>query len=121
MSIINLKHYLSLVTDYFTPKVINEVNDVYVKVVKIKGDKIPWHIHENDDELFFVIEGSLHMEIEDLEKFIMKKGDLYVVKKGLKHRVSSKDECHIMLIENKSTEHTGKVKSEITKTIEQQL
>ena len=49
MSEINLKHYLSSVTDYFSPKVINEVNDVYVKVVKIKGVKVPWHIHENDD------------------------------------------------------------------------
>lgn len=121
MSSINLKHHLSNVNEYFSPKVIEEVNDAYIKVAKIKGEKVPWHTHENEDELFYVIEGSLLMEVENQDSITMNKGDLFVVKKGLLHRVSSSEECHIILIENKTTEHTGKVESEITKSIEDQL
>jgi len=117
----NLKNYLKDVGDYFSPKVIAEVNDVYVKVAKIKGEKVPWHNHENEDELFYIIDGNLLFEIEGEDSFTMNKGDIFVVKKGITHRVSSVDECQIMLIENKTTAHTGKVKSDITKTIEQQL
>ncbi|WP_445457330.1 cupin domain-containing protein [Flavobacterium sp. HNIBRBA15423] len=116
----NLKNELLNVDKYFSPRIIGEVNDQYIKVAKIKGQEIPWHNHENEDELFYIIEGSLLMEIEFQEDFIMQKGDFYVVKKGINHRVSSTEECLIMLIESKTTEHTGKVKSEITKSIDQQ-
>ncbi len=81
-------------------------------------NKIPLHKHGNEDELFYIIEGSLLMEIECNKDFIMEIGDFYVVKKGIYHRVSSKEECLIVLIESKTTEHTGKVKSEITKSID---
>lgn len=60
------------------------------------------------------------MEIENQENFVMQKGDFYVVKKGINHKISSTEECLIMLIESKTTEHTGKVKSQITKSIEEQ-
>ena len=116
-----IKDYLKDVENYFSPKVIGEVNDVYIKVAKIKGEKVPWHNHENEDELFYIVEGSLLFEIEGEDSFVMNKGDIFIVKKGIYHRVSSVDECQIMLIENKTTAHTGKVKSDITKTIEQQL
>ena len=117
----NLKEYLKNVNNYFSPKVIGEVNDVYIKVAKIKGEKVPWHNHENEDELFYIIEGSLLFEIEGEDSFTMNKGDIFIVEKGINHRVSSVEECQIMLIENKTTAHTGKVKSDITKTVEQQL
>ena len=106
---------------YFSPKVIGEVNDVFVKVAKINGEKVPWHNHENEDELFYIVEGSLLFEVENEPSFTMNQGDLFVVKKGINHRVSSKEDCLIMLIENKTTSHTGDVKSEISKSIEQQL
>jgi len=111
--------FLSL-SNYFSPKIIGEVNDQYIKVVKIKGQEVPWHNHENEDELFYIVEGELLMEMENQLEFTMKKGDLFVVKKGTNHRVSSKAECLIMLIESKTTEHTGKVKSAISKSIEEQ-
>jgi quercetin dioxygenase-like cupin family protein len=111
--------FLSL-SNYFSPKIIGEVNDQYIKVVKIKGQEVPWHNHENEDELFYIVEGELLMEMENQLEFNMKKGDLFVVKKGTNHRVSSKAECLIMLIESKTTEHTGKVKSAISKSIEEQ-
>lgn len=117
----NIQDHLSKVTNYFSPKVIGEVNDVYVKVAKIKGEDIPWHNHANEDEAFFIVEGELLFEEEGKDPFIMKSGDFYIVKKGVNHRVSSEQECRIMLIENKSTAHTGEVESAVTKTIEDQL
>ena len=117
----NVDSYLEQVTAYFSPKIIEEVNDVYVKVAKIKGEDIPWHNHENEDELFFILEGSLLMEIRNEESFMMSKGDIFTVKKGVFHRVSAEEECKIMLIENKTTAHTGDVKSKITKSLNDQL
>lgn len=116
----NLIEQLKDVKKYFSPKIVTEVNDQYVKVAKIKGEEVPWHNHENEDELFFVIEGVLLMEIENETKVTMKTGDMFVVPKGINHRVSSIDECSIMLIETKTTKHTGEVESTITKSIQEQ-
>lgn len=117
----NLKSQFDKVEKYFSPRIIGEVNDQFLKVAKIKGQEIPWHNHENEDELFYIVEGQLLMEVENQADLIMNKGDLYVVKKGVNHRVSSAEECLIMLIETKTTEHTGKVTTAITKSIEEQL
>lgn len=117
----NLKKTFFSLDAYFSPKIIGEVNDQYIKVVKIKGQEVPWHIHENEDELFYIVKGRLLLEIEDQPCLHLKKDDLFVVNKGLNHRVSSKEECLIMLIESKTTEHTGNIKSSITKSIAQQL
>jgi len=117
----NLKQKADNIKEYFSPKIIGEVNDVFVKVAIIKGEKVPWHNHKNEDELFYIIDGSLLFEIEEEEPFVMHQGDLFIVKKGINHRVSSKEECKIMLIENKDTAHTGIVKSEITKSVDEQL
>ena len=117
----NLLQKFNEINEYFSPKIVGEVNDVYVKIAKIKGNKIPWHNHKDEDELFFILEGNLLFEIEGQDSFIMEKGDLFIVKKGINHRVSSKEECKIMLIENKSTKHTGEIKTEITKSIKDQL
>ena len=117
----NVKSKFDSVNEYFSPKVIGEVNDVYVKIAKIKGDDIPWHNHKNEDELFYIVEGNLLFEIENQDSFTMKEGDLFIIKKGINHKVSAKEECKIMLIENKTTAHTGDVDSAITKTIEDQL
>lgn len=116
----NLKEQLKNVQDYFSPRIVAEVNDQYVKIAKIKGQEVPWHNHENEDELFYIIEGTLLMEIENETNRTMKTGDMFVVPKGINHRVSSIDECSIMLIETKTTKHTGKVKSSITKSIQEQ-
>lgn len=109
------------ITEYFSPKVIAEVNDVYVKAAKLKGDLIPWHNHANEDELFYVIKGSFLFEVEGQADFMMNEGDLFVVPKGVEHRVSAEEECWIILIENKTTAHTGTVKTEITRSVEEQL
>lgn len=115
-----IQDILDNITNHFSPQIIGEVNDVYIKIVKILGEKVPWHNHKHEDELFYILEGSLKMEIENEPSFQMNKGDLYVVKYGVNHRVSSQKECHLMLIENKSALHTGEVLTEITKSIEEQ-
>lgn len=117
----NLKDTFLSLDNYFSPRIIGEVNDQYIKVVKIKGQEVPWHIHENEDELFYIVKGILLMEIENQPDLKLKKGDLFVVSKGSNHRVSSDEECLIMLIESKTTEHTGKIKSSITKSVDQQF
>ena len=120
VTIIVLTGHLQKVTEFFSPKIVTEVNDLYIKVAKIKGDKVPYHTHDNGDELFYILDGELTMEVEGRGKFTMHKGDIFSVPKGLEHRVYSEEECHIMLIEGKETEHTGNVESEITKSIEEQ-
>ncbi len=67
---------------HFSPKVIGEVNDVFVKLAKIKGEKVPWHNHKNEDEMFLIIEGSLLFEVEGEASFTLNQGELYIVKKG---------------------------------------
>jgi quercetin dioxygenase-like cupin family protein len=117
----NLKQELQQINAYFSPKVIGEVNDQYIKLAKIKGEDIPWHNHAEEDESFYIIHGSLLMEIENEPNRTMNVGDLLVVKKGVNHRVSATEECHVMLIESKTTKHTGDIKSAITKSIEEQM
>jgi len=116
----NVKDAFANVKDYFSPRIIGEVNDQYIKIARILGNEVPWHNHEHEDEMFYIVEGTLLMEIEGQPDLVMGKGDLFVVRKGTNHRVSSTQECLIMLIESKTTEHTGKVISAITKSIEAQ-
>ncbi len=106
---------------FFAPKIVAELNDHFIKVVKIKGDKVPWHNHDNSDELFYVLDGELTMEIESQPASTIKVGELFVVKKNIEHRVSSKEECKLLLIEHKETAHTGNVKAIITKSIDEQI
>ena len=117
----NLKDVFTEIENYFSPRIICEVNDHYIKVAKIKGQEIPWHNHENEDELFYIVEGELLLEIENQPALLLKKDDLYIIKKRINHKVSSTDECLIMLIEPKSTEHTGKINAAIIKSIEEQM
>jgi quercetin dioxygenase-like cupin family protein len=69
----NLKDAFLGLENYFSPKIIGEVNDQYIKVVKIKGQEVPWHIHENEDELFYIAKGTLLMEIENQSDLKLKK------------------------------------------------
>jgi mannose-6-phosphate isomerase-like protein (cupin superfamily) len=117
----NLGDIFSRMNKYFSPKVIGEVNGVYVKLAKVKGQHVPWHIHDNEDEMFYVIKGSIHMEIKGRSTFKLGQGELFIVKQGVEHRVFSEEECWLMLIENKSTKHTGDIQSNITKTVDEQF
>jgi len=121
MPSIKLRDRAAALTEYFSPRIIGEVNDAYVKVAKIKGAEIPWHNHADEDELFYIIDGSLRFEIEGQEPFTMEPGDLYIVRRGVNHRVSSTEECSILLVENKTTSHLGDVESDIVRSVGEQL
>ena len=120
MDKINLTQRARAVTEYWSPQVIGEINDVYVKLARGKGQDIPWHNHADEDELFYIVAGSLQFEEEGKEPFTMQKGDMYIVKRGVNHRVSADEDCVIMLIENKTTAHLGEVESAITKSVAEQ-
>jgi len=116
----NLEKIFATIENYFSPKIIGEVNDVYIKLAKVKGPDVPWHTHEHEDELFYVLSGSLVMEQKDRESFTLSAGEFYIIPKGVEHRVHCEQECRLMLIENKGTRHTGDVKASITKSEDEQ-
>lgn len=106
-------------TELWSPRVIGEVDDAYIKVAKVQGS-LTWHSHEHEDEMFFVLAGKLRIEME--EKTVeLAEGEMFIVPKGVRHNPIADDECRIMLIERKSTLHTGSEITEKTKDISQQL
>jgi len=106
-------------TDHWSPRVIAEVDESYVKVAKVKG-VLAWHSHDEEDELFLVLKGKLRIEMED-RTVILQTGELFVVPKGVRHNPVAEDECHILLFERKSTAHTGDVVTDRTRSIQEQL
>ena len=119
MNAVNLLKELECVNDYWSPRVVGEVNDQYVKVAKLKGS-LTWHKHDGEDELFYVLKGRLVIEYEE-GQVVLNEGDFHVVPKGTMHNPVAKDECWIALIESVTTKHTGDVVTDKTKSIEQQL
>lgn len=115
----NITDLFDSVRKYWSPHIIAEVNDDYIKIAKFKGELL-WHEHEHEDEMFYVIKGSFNLHLEDGCR-TLKEGDFYVVKKGIRHRPVAKEECRVMIIEKKETKHTGKEITEVTKSIEEQL
>jgi mannose-6-phosphate isomerase-like protein (cupin superfamily) len=106
-------------TELWSPQVIAEVNDMYVKVAKDKGD-LPWHAHEHEDEMFLILRGEFTLEFED-GRVTLRAGEIFVVPRGKRHRPSAKEECLLMLFEQKTTAHTGNEMTAQTKSISDQL
>lgn len=115
----NFQKEFEQVTDYWSPRVVAQVNDQYVKVAKLKGELV-WHKHDDEDELFYVVQGSLKIEYEG-EIVSLNAGDFHVVPKGRMHNPVADEECWIVLIEPVATKHTGDVTTDRTKSIEDQL
>jgi len=106
-------------TELWSPRVIAEVDDAYIKVAKVQGS-LAWHQHDNEDELFLVLKGRLRIEME-AGVVELNAGELFVVPKGVRHNPIADEECQIMLIERKTTQHTGDVITEKTRTLAEQL
>ena len=113
------KDIAAALTEFWSPRVIAEVDDAYIKVAKAHGT-LAWHSHENEDELFLILKGHLRIEMED-RTIELHEGELFVVPKGVRHNPIADEECHIMLIERKSTLHTGDAKTDKTRSIADQL
>lgn len=105
--------------EWWSPLVVAELDDVYVKVAKAKG-KFVWHSHDNEDELFFILQGRLRIEMEE-GAIDLNEGEMFVVPRLVRHCPVAFDECHILLIERKSTLHTGSVISHRTRSLQEQL
>ena len=111
---INIMNKFSLFNEEWTPKIIGELNDQYVKVCKLKDDFV-WHSHENEDELFMVFKGTLLMEFRDGRIVEIKQGEILIVPKGVEHRPHTNGEVVFnLLFEPKTTLHTGDVENELT-------
>jgi mannose-6-phosphate isomerase-like protein (cupin superfamily) len=106
-------------TELWSPRVVAEVDDAYVKVAKVHGQLV-WHSHENEDELFYVLRGRLRLEMEG-GAVELGEGQMFVVPKGVRHLPVAEEECLVMLIERKTTLHTGDVATERTRSIDEQL
>jgi mannose-6-phosphate isomerase-like protein (cupin superfamily) len=106
-------------TELWSPRVIAEVDDAYVKVAKVQGS-LAWHIHDDEDELFLVLKGHLRIEMEGFS-VELGEGQLFVVPKGVRHNPVAEEECHLLLIERKSTLHTGTTVTDRTRSIAEQL
>jgi mannose-6-phosphate isomerase-like protein (cupin superfamily) len=111
---INIQNKLSQFSDHWNPRIIGELNGQHVKIAKLKG-KFVWHKHDNEDEMFLVLEGTLQMEFRD-KTVEIKKGEFIIVPKGVEHRPVAKQEVSIMLFEPASTVNTGELENELTRT-----
>ena len=109
---INLVEKLTRFDDRWNPRIIADLNDSDVKLVKVQGEFV-WHHHADEDELFFLLRGTLTIELRD-GAVTLGPGEMVVIPKGLEHRPVAAEEVHLMLIEPKSTRHTGDVESELT-------
>jgi mannose-6-phosphate isomerase-like protein (cupin superfamily) len=113
------KQIAASLAEFWSPRVVAEVDDAYIKVAKVHGS-LAWHSHENEDELFLVLKGHLRIEMES-GPVELGEGEMFVVPKGVRHNPVAEEECHLMLIERKSTLHTGDVVTEKTRSLDEQL
>lgn len=113
MNKLNLSEKLSLFSDHWNPRIVAELNGQQVKLAKFRGEFV-WHKHDNEDELFYVLEGSFTMQFRD-RNVELNKGDMIVVPKGVEHRPVAEQEVSIMLFEPASTLNTGNTKGDKTR------
>jgi mannose-6-phosphate isomerase-like protein (cupin superfamily) len=108
----NLAQKFSLFNECWVPYIVGELNDSYVKVVKLKGQFV-WHKHDAEDELFFVTRGKMVIKLRDKD-ISLEEGEFVVIPKGVEHMPVADQEAHVVLIEPKSTLNTGDVRNEKT-------
>lgn len=112
MESVNLARAFESFQDYWSPKIVGEVNESYVKLVKLRGEFI-WHRHEKEDELFLVLRGRFLLRLRDQE-LLLEEGEMAIVPRGLEHKPVAEEEAHVLLLEPQSTVNTGDTQSERT-------
>ncbi len=113
---VSLSEKFSLFQDHFSPKIAGELNDSYVKLVKLLGEFV-WHHHDHEDELFLVVKGCLFMGLQEAgveREIAIHPGEFIIIPKGVKHRPRADEETHIVLLEPKTTLNTGNIRGERT-------
>jgi mannose-6-phosphate isomerase-like protein (cupin superfamily) len=111
---VNIAKKFTLFNEYWTPYIVGELNDAYVKVDKLKGQFV-WHKHDSEDELFLVTKGKLVIKLRDKD-ISLDEGEFVIIPKGIEHMPVADQEAHVVLIEPKSTLNTGNVRDEKTVT-----
>lgn len=114
MEVFNVKEKLALIKEYWSPKIVGELNGQYVKLAKLKGEFI-WHSHEHEDEMFMVLHGRLTIEFRDGNREL-NEGDSLIIQRGVEHRPIAEEEVHILLFEPVATVNTGAAGGDLTKT-----
>ena len=112
MKKVNLADKLKLFSDRWQPKIVGELNGQYVKLAKLKGEFV-WHHHEQEDELFLVLQGQLIILFRDRE-VVLKEGEFIIVPKGVEHKPIAHEEVSVMLLEPQSTLNTGNARNDRT-------
>ena len=112
MQKVNLAEKLGLFREYWSPKIVGEINESHVKLVKLKGE-FTWHHHEAEDELFLVVRGRLLIRLRDRD-IRLEEGEFAIVPRGVEHLPVAEEEAHVLLLEPKSTVNTGNVRNERT-------
>ncbi len=115
---VNLADKLNLFQDYWSPKIVGELNDSHVKLVKLKGE-FTWHHHE-EDELFLIVKGKLLIKLRDRDIWL-EEGEFAIIPSGVEHLPIAEEEAHVLLIELKSTLNTGNVQNERTVAVLPQI
>ena len=112
MEAINVKDKFAQFNDHWNPRIIADLNGQQVKLAKVKGEFV-WHEHANEDELFYIIKGTLDIVFRD-KTVTLKEGEMLVVPMGVEHRPIAREEVWLMLFEPAQTKHTGDVETEMT-------
>lgn len=112
MQKVNIYEKLDLFNEHWSPKIIGEVNDAYVKIAKLMGEFL-WHHHEEEDEMFYVLKGHLIIKFRDKDVHL-DAGEFLIIPKGVEHMPVAPEEVHVMLIEAKTTLNTGDLVNERT-------
>jgi mannose-6-phosphate isomerase-like protein (cupin superfamily) len=124
METINLKQKFGLFSEYWSPKVVGELNDFAVKIVKVKGEFV-WHHHDEEDELFLVVKGRLLIQVregaESERDIRVEEGEFVIIPHGVEHRPVAEEETHVVLLEPKTVINTGNVQNERTVLLPERL
>jgi len=114
MEKVNLNQKFSQFQDYWQTKIAGELNDNFIKLVKLKGEFV-WHHHETEDELFLVVKGTLLIKLRDRD-IQLQEGEFVIIPKGVEHLPIADEEAHVLLLEPKTTLNTGNIQNERTVT-----
>lgn len=119
---VSLELACSALSELWSPRVVGQVNDQYIKVARVHGE-FPWHTHPLEDEMFLVLRGELRIgrAPADGGDLLLRPGEFFVVRRGVRHNTSATQETWIALIETVSTQHTGDERTPLTRSIAEQL
>ncbi len=112
MNAINIAQKFDLIDEFWSPRIVGELNDSYVKLAKLKGEFV-WHHHDTEDEMFLVVKGRLTIKLRERD-IQLEEGEFVIIPKGVEHRPIAAKEVHVLLLELKTTRNTGNIENERT-------